>query len=97
MRLKEINNNLESLVLHGKKLENIYNSYLDLINADCANVSAALDVAGDYQFASKDAVKKEQAKIASVRERTIQAISDSIQIKLLLANLDKINYEQKVF
>jgi|GEM_PF-519000 len=97
MRLKEINNNLESLVLHGKKLENIYNSYLDLINADCANVSAALDVAGDYQFASKDAVKKEQAKIASVRERTIQAISDSIQIKSLLANLDKINYEQKVF
>jgi hypothetical protein len=97
MRLKEINNNLESLVMNGKKLENIYNSYLDLINADCSNVSAALDIAGDYQFASLDAIKKEQAKISEVKERTIQSISDAVQMKSLQTNLGKINYEQKVF
>jgi hypothetical protein len=97
MRLKEVNNNLESLVLNGKKFENLYNSYLDLIDNYCTQVSATLDVAGNYEFATQEMVTREKNTLAGLKVSTTQAIQDSINIKALQTNLDQIKYQQKIF
>lgn len=97
MRLKEVNNHLESLVFNSKKFENLYNSYLDLIDTYCTQVNAALDIAGNYGFATQDMVKKGKKTLNDLKTKTIQSIRDSIDINSLQSHLNQIKDQQKVF
>ncbi|MCL6523998.1 MAG: hypothetical protein K6T34_04975 [Thermoflavifilum sp.] len=95
--LKEVNNQLEDLVLMTKRFENIYNEYFTLLDTYYAQVNNALQIAADNGLADKNLVKQKQQEFAQLKQEAVDDIKASININELKNTTDNIKYRFKIY
>ena len=95
--LKEVNNQLEDLVLLTKRFENIYNEYFTLLDTYYAQVNNALQIAADNGLADKNLIKQKQQEFAQLKQEAVNDIKASINIDELKNNTDNIKYRFKIY
>ncbi len=95
--LKEVNNQLEDLVLQTKQFENLYNQYFTLIDTYYGQVINSLQIAANNGLADKNLIAQKQAEFKALKEEAEQDIRASINIDELRNNTDMIKYRYKIF
>lgn len=95
--LKEVNNQLEDLVLQTKRFENLYNEYFTLLDSYYSKVNSSLKIAQDNGLADKSVIDAKQAEFRNLKDEAVKDIQASINIKELYANTDKIKYRYRIF
>ena len=95
--LKEVNNQLEDLVLQTKQFENLYNQYFTLIDTYYSQVINSLQIAANNGLADKNLIQQKQAEFKALKEEAEQDIRASINIDELKNNTDMIKYRYKIF
>jgi hypothetical protein len=95
--LKEVNNQLEDLVLQTKQFENLYNQYFSLIDTYYSQVINSLQIAANNGLADKVLVQQKQAEFKALKEEAERDIRASINIEELKNNTDNIKYRYKIF
>ncbi|WP_212006280.1 hypothetical protein [Chitinophaga sp. HK235] len=95
--LKEVNNQLEDLVLQTKRYENLYNEYFTLLDSYYNKVNNSLKIAQDNGLADKSIIDNKQAEFRNLKTDAVQEIQASINIRELYANTEKIKYRYRIF
>lgn len=95
--LKEVNNQLEDLVLQTKRFENLYNEYFTLLDSYYGKVANALKIAQDNGLADKSTIDAKQSEFRNLKDEAVKEIQASINIKELYNNTDKIKYRYRIF
>jgi hypothetical protein len=95
--LKEVNNQLEDLVLQTKRFENIYNEYFTLLDNYYANVISSLQIAADNGLADKKLVAQKQAEFKQLKDEAVTDIQASIDIDELKNTASNIKYRFKIY
>lgn len=95
--LKEVNNQLEDLVLQTKRFENLYNEYFTLLDSYYSKVNNSLKIAQDNGLADKSIIETKQAEFRNLKNQAVNEIQASINIKELYNNTDKIKYRYRIF
>ncbi|RAJ00296.1 hypothetical protein LX64_03998 [Chitinophaga skermanii] len=95
--LKEVNNQLEDLVLQTKRFENLYNEYFTLLDSYYAKVNNSLKLAMDNGLAEKSIIEAKQGEFRQLKTEAVNEIQASINIKELTTNVDKIKYRYRIF
>jgi hypothetical protein len=95
--LKEVNNQLEDLVLQTKRFENLYNEYFTLLDSYYGKVANALKIAQDNGLADKSTIDAKQGEFRNLKDEAVKEIQASINIKELYNNTDKIKYRYRIF
>ncbi|NSL90589.1 hypothetical protein [Chitinophaga solisilvae] len=95
--LKEVNNQLEDLVLQTKRFENLYNEYFTLLDSYYTKVNNSLKIAQDNGLADKSIIDTKQAEFRSLKTDAVQEIQASINIRELYSNTEKIKYRYRIF
>lgn len=95
--LKEVNNQLEELVLQTKRYDNLYNEYFTLLDNYYSTVIGALNVATQNGLADKTLVQQKQQEFTQLKNEAVQDIKASINIDELKNNTDNIKYRYKIF
>ncbi|NIG57339.1 hypothetical protein [Chitinophaga sp. Cy-1792] len=95
--LKEVNNQLEDLVLQTKRFENLYNEYFTLLDSYYSKVNNGLKIAQDNGLADKSIIDNKQAEFRNLKTEAVQEIQASINIKELYQNTEKIKYRYRIF
>ncbi|SFW60438.1 hypothetical protein SAMN05661012_02875 [Chitinophaga sancti] len=95
--LKEVNNQLEDLVMQTKRFENLYNEYFTLLDSYYGKVASALKIAQDNGLADKSTIDAKQSEFRNLKDEAVKEIQASINIKELYNNTDKIKYRYRIF
>jgi hypothetical protein len=95
--LKEVNNQLEDLILQTKRFENLYNEYFTLLDSYYNKVNNSLKIAQDNGLADKNVIDTKQAEFRNLKNEAVTDIQASINIKELYNNSDKIKYRYRIF
>jgi hypothetical protein len=95
--LKEVNNQLEDLILQTKRFENLYNEYFTLLDSYYGKVNNSLKIAQDNGLADKNTIDTKQAEFRNLKDEAVKEIQASINIKELYNNTDKIKYRYRIF
>ncbi|WP_198405827.1 hypothetical protein [Chitinophaga caeni] len=95
--LKEVNNQLEDLVMQTKRFENLYNEYFSLLDSYYSKVNYSLKLALDNGLAEKAIVEAKQAEFRQLKNEAVNEIQASINIKELANNVEKIKYRYRIF
>lgn len=95
--LKEVNNQLEELVLQTKRYDNLYNEYFTLLDNYYGTVISALNIATQNGLADKTVVQQKQQEFTLLKNEAVQDIKASINIDELKNNTDNIKYRYKIF
>ncbi|MHB1922871.1 MAG: hypothetical protein ACYCOO_11620 [Chitinophagaceae bacterium] len=95
--LKEVNNQLEELVLQTKRFENLYNEYFTLVDNYYDKVNSSLQIAADNGLADKNLVIQKQEEFKRLKEEAVNDIKASINIDELKNNTNNIKYRYKIF
>lgn len=95
--LKEVNNQLEDLVLQTKSFENLYNQYFTLIDTYYSQVNNSLQIAANNNLADKSLVAQKQNEFKALKEAAEKDIRTSINIEELKNTSDNIKYRYKIF
>ncbi|HVI47087.1 MAG TPA: hypothetical protein VM802_19580 [Chitinophaga sp.] len=95
--LKEVNNQLEDLVLQTKRFENLYNEYFTLLDSYYGKVNNSLKIAQDNGLADKSIIEGKQNEFRSLKTDAVQEIQASINIRELYTNTEKIKYRYRIF
>jgi hypothetical protein len=95
--LKEVNNQLEDLVLQTKRFENLYNEYFTLLDSYYSKVNNSLKIAQDNGLADKSIIETKQGEFRNLKNQAVNEIQASINIKELYNNTDKIKYRYRIF
>lgn len=95
--LKEVNNQLEDLILQTKRFENLYNEYFTLLDSYYNKVNNSLKIAQDNGLADKNVIDTKQAEFRNLKNEAVTDIQASINIKELYNNADKIKYRYRIF
>lgn len=95
--LKEVNNQLEDLVLQTKRFENLYNEYFTLLDSYYTKVNNSLKIAQDNGLADKSIIDNKQAEFRNLKTDAVQEIQASINIRELYSNTEKIKYRYRIF
>ncbi|WP_143306972.1 hypothetical protein [Chitinophaga vietnamensis] len=95
--LKEVNNQLEDLVLQTKRFENLYNEYFTLLDSYYSKVNNSLKIAQDNNLADKSVIEGKQAEFRNLKTEAVQEIQASINIRELYSNTEKIKYRYRIF
>lgn len=95
--LKEVNNQLEDLVLQTKRFENLYNEYFTLLDSYYAKVNNSLKIAQDNGLADKSIIDTKQAEFRNLKTEAVAEIQASINIRELYNNTEKIKYRYRIF
>lgn len=95
--LKEVNNQLEDLVLQTKRFENLYNEYFTLLDSYYTKVNNSLKIAQDNGLADKNIIDNKQAEFRNLKTDAVQEIQASINIRELYSNTEKIKYRYRIF
>ncbi len=95
--LKEVNNQLEELVLQTKRYDNLYNEYFTLLDNYYGTVISALNIATQNGLADKAVVQQKQQEFTLLKNEAVQDIKASINIDELKNNTDNIKYRYKIF
>lgn len=95
--LKEVNNQLEDLILQTKRFENLYNEYFTLLDSYYGKVNGSLKIAQDNGLADKNTIDTKQAEFRNLKDEAVKEIQASINIKELYNNTDKIKYRYRIF
>ncbi len=95
--LKEVNNQLEDLVLQTKRFENLYNEYFTLLDSYYSKVNNSLKIAQDNGLAEKNVIDTKQAEFRNLKTEAVQEIQASINIRELYQNTEKIKYRYRIF
>lgn len=95
--LKEVNNQLEDLVLQTKRFENLYNEYFTLLDSYYSKVNNSLKIAQDNGLADKSIIDTKQAEFRNLKTDAVQEIQASINIRELYTNTEKIKYRYRIF
>lgn len=95
--LKEVNNQLEDLVLQTKRFENLYNEYFTLLDNYYSKVNHSLKIALDNGLADKNTIEAKQAQFRQLKNEAVNEIQASINIKELRNNTDNIKYRYRIF
>ncbi|RFS19756.1 hypothetical protein DVR12_21920 [Chitinophaga silvatica] len=95
--LKEVNNQLEDLVLQTKRFENLYNEYFTLLDSYYTKVNNSLKIAQDNGLADKSIIDTKQAEFRNLKTEAVAEIQASINIKELYNNTEKIKYRYRIF
>ncbi|MGN7822507.1 hypothetical protein HGH92_17695 [Chitinophaga varians] len=95
--LKEVNNQLEDLVLQTKRFENLYNEYFTLLDSYYTKVNNSLKIAQDNGLAEKNIIDNKQAEFRNLKTDAVQEIQASINIRELYSNTEKIKYRYRIF
>jgi hypothetical protein len=95
--LKEVNNQLEDLVLQTKRFENIYNEYFTLLDTYYAKVNSSLQIAADNGLADKGLVQQKQGQFKQMKDEAVTDIKASINIDELKNTTDNIKYRYKIY
>lgn len=96
-QIKEINNQLDDLVLQIKKFENIDNEYLSLLNSYYTQIVNSLNTAADSGLINSNYIKAKQKELSQLKINEINKIKDSVNLKGLTNNTPYIKYRYKVF
>ncbi|PUZ24472.1 hypothetical protein GA0116948_10590 [Chitinophaga costaii] len=94
--LKEVNNQMEDLVLQSKRFENLYNEYFTLLDSYYSKVNISLKLAQDNGLSDKSTIETKQAEFRDLKTEAVNEIQASINIKELYINTDKIKYRYRV-
>lgn len=95
--LKEVNNQLEDLVLQTKRFENLYNEYFTLLDSYYTKVNNSLKIAQDNGLAEKSIIDTKQAEFRNLKTEAVGEIQASINIRELYSNTEKIKYRYRIF
>ncbi|TWI82055.1 hypothetical protein [Chitinophaga japonensis] len=95
--LKEVNNQLEDLILQTKRFENLYNEYFSLLDSYYTKVNNSLKIAQDNGLADKNLIENKQTEFRNLKNEAVTDIQASINIKELYNNTDKIKYRYRIF
>ncbi|MEI3797921.1 MULTISPECIES: hypothetical protein [unclassified Chitinophaga] len=95
--LKEVNNQLEDLVLQTKRFENLYNEYFTLLDSYYTKVNNSLKIAQDNGLADKSIIDAKQAEFRNLKTEAVGEIQASINIRELYSNTEKIKYRYRIF
>ncbi|WP_142686296.1 hypothetical protein [Chitinophaga polysaccharea] len=95
--LKEVNNQLEDLVLQTKRFENLYNEYFTLLDSYYTKVNNSLKIAQDNGLADKSIIDTKQAEFRNLKTEAVAEIQASINIRELYSNTEKIKYRYRIF
>ncbi|MCW3467413.1 hypothetical protein [Chitinophaga nivalis] len=95
--LKEVNNQLEDLVLQTKRYENLYNEYFTLLDSYYSKVNNSLKIAQDNGLADKSIIDNKQAEFRNLKTEAVSEIQASINIRELYSNTEKIKYRYRIF
>ncbi|SEW54607.1 hypothetical protein [Chitinophaga arvensicola] len=95
--LKEVNNQLEDLVLQTKRFENLYNEYFTLLDSYYTKVNNSLKIAQDNGLADKSIIDTKQAEFRNLKTEAVGEIQASINIRELYSNTEKIKYRYRIF
>lgn len=95
--LKEVNNQLEDLVLQTKRFSTIYNEYFTLLNNYYSQVISSLQIAADNGLAEKTLVQQKQEEFRKLKQEAVTDIKASINIDELKENTDNIKYRFKIY
>lgn len=96
-QIKEINNQLDDLILQIKKFDNIDNEYFTLLDSYYAQIVKALNTASDSGLVSQQYIKIKQKQLAQLKVNEIKKTKDSVNLKGLITNTPYIKYRYKVF
>jgi len=95
--LKEVNNQLEDLILQTKRFENLYNEYFTLLDSYYSKVNSSLKIAQDNGLAAQNIIDSKQAEFRNLKNEAVSDIQASINIKELYNNTDKVKYRYRIF
>ncbi|ASZ14301.1 hypothetical protein CK934_26815 [Chitinophaga sp. MD30] len=95
--LKEVNNQLEDLILQTKRFENLYNEYFTLLDSYYSKVNSSLKIAQDNGLAEKSLIEAKQGEFRQLKNEAVNEIQASINIRELYNNTDKIKYRYRIF
>lgn len=95
--LKEVNNQLEDLILQTKRFENLYSEYFTLLDSYYGKVNSSLKIAQDNGLADKGIIDTKQGEFRNLKDEAVKEIQASINIKELYNNTDKIKYRYRIF
>jgi hypothetical protein len=95
--LKEVNNQLEDLILQTKRFENLYNEYFTLLDSYYNKVNNSLKIAQDNGLADQNMITNKQTEFRNLKNEAVTDIQASINIKELYNNTDKIKYRYRIF
>lgn len=95
--LKEVNNQLEDLILQAKRFENLYNEYFTLLDSYYSKVNNSLKIAQDNGLAEKSIIETKQSEFRSLKTEAVNEIQASINIKELYNNTERIKYRYRIF
>jgi hypothetical protein len=95
--LKEVNNQLEDLILQAKRFENLYNEYFTLLDSYYSKVSNSLKIAQDNGLAAQNIIDSKQTEFRNLKNEAVSDIQASINIKELYNNTDKVKYRYRIF
>ncbi len=95
--LKEVNNQLEDLILQTKRFENLYNEYFTLLDSYYGKVNNSLKIAQDNGLAAQNVIDSKQAEFRNLKNEAVSDIQASINIKELYNNTDKVKYRYRIF
>ncbi|HVB02942.1 MAG TPA: hypothetical protein VNE41_04400 [Chitinophagaceae bacterium] len=95
--LKEVNNQLEDLVLQTKHFESLYNDYFSLTDTYYNQVINSLQIAANNGLADKNLVLQKQNEFRLLKQEAERDIRASINIEELKNNTDNIKYRYKIF
>ena len=95
--LKEVNNQLEDLILQTKRFENLYNEYFTLLDSYYNKVNNSLKIAQDNGLADQNMITNKQTEFRNLKNEAVTDIQASINIKELYNNADKIKYRYRIF
>jgi hypothetical protein len=95
--LKEVNNQLEDLILQTKRFENLYNEYFSLLDSYYSKVNNSLKIAQDNGLADQNMITNKQTEFRNLKNEAVTDIQASINIKELYNNTDKIKYRYRIF
>ncbi|KAA2240103.1 hypothetical protein F0L74_28455 [Chitinophaga agrisoli] len=95
--LKEVNNQLEDLILQTKRFENLYNEYFTLLDSYYSKVNNSLKIAQDNGLAAQNIIDSKQAEFRNLKNEAVSDIQASINIKELYNNTDKVKYRYRIF
>lgn len=95
--LKEVNNQLEDLILQTKRFENLYNEYFTLLDSYYNKVNNSLKIAQDNGLADQNMITNKQTEFRNLKNEAVTDIQASINIKELYNNTDKVKYRYRIF
>lgn len=96
-QIKEINNQLDDLVLQIKKFDNIDNEYFTLLDSYYAQIVKSLNIASDSGLVSQQYIRGKQQALADLKANEINKTKNAVNLKGLISNTPYIKYRYKVF